>query len=310
MFAGIEQWTLAAPTDDFWKTSIFLTIVALGCFIAAFVYLLRKRIIEDTPTSSIRSAAQGYVELIGHGELIEGESIQAPLTQAICTWYRYSIEKRRYSGKRRRWVTVERGESKSLFRLVDETGETLIDPEAAAVTPTVKDVWYGSTRHPEELPRKRKWYSLGGNYYRYTEERMHPGDPLYAIGLFNTNDDHSVGQPISTEVRDLVREWKEDSDKLLEQYDHNSDGKLDLAEWEHVRAAALETVRARRLAGKSLPPVNIMGKTCDKRRPYLLSAIPQSGLVRRYTLYSTACIVVFLLIGPVTTWMILLRLAG
>lgn len=310
MFDGIEQWAITAPADDFWKLSVFLIIVAAGGFAGAFIFLIRKRIIEDTPTSTIRSAAQGYVELIGRGELIEEQPIIAPLTATTCTWYRYSIEKRRYSGRRRRWDTVEQGESESLFRLLDDTGETLIDPEGAVVTPAIKQVWYGHTRHPQGPPWERKWYSLGSSRYRYTEERMHPGDRLYAIGLFNTSDSHGTNRPIDREVRDLVREWKMHSEKLLEEYDRNRDGELDLNEWERVRAAALETVTLERLTREALPPVNTLGKTCDRRRPYLLSSLPQSNLVRRFSLYATACMLAFLLAGPVTAWMILLRLAG
>ena len=67
-------------------------------FLISFITLHRKRIIEDTPTSKIRSAAQGYVELVGYGQLMDGQPIVAPpLTGTICTWYDYSVDEHQTS---------------------------------------------------------------------------------------------------------------------------------------------------------------------------------------------------------------------
>ena len=70
---------------------------------------------EDTPTSKIRSAAQGYVELSGHGELMEGPKIIAPLTSKYCTWYSYKVEERRRSGKNSQWPQFKKVEVRSYF---------------------------------------------------------------------------------------------------------------------------------------------------------------------------------------------------
>ena len=61
----------------------------LGTGRIAYATLARKRLIEDTPTSRIRSAPQGFVELAGVAGVFEGEPIIAPLTQRPCCWYRY-----------------------------------------------------------------------------------------------------------------------------------------------------------------------------------------------------------------------------
>ncbi len=54
--------------------------------------LARARLLGDVPTSRIRSAAQGFVEL--YGVLEEGPEgpLQAPLTGKPCLWWRYRIE--------------------------------------------------------------------------------------------------------------------------------------------------------------------------------------------------------------------------
>src|SRR5690606_9806630 len=69
---------------------------------AALFFMVRNlrtaRTIEDTPTSKIRSAAQGYVELSGTASST-GETIAAPLSGTPCLWYRYTIERYERSGK-------------------------------------------------------------------------------------------------------------------------------------------------------------------------------------------------------------------
>ena len=83
-----------------------------------------------------------------------------------------------------------------------------------------------------------------------------------------------------------------------------------MQEWQSVRNAALREVMSHHAERKTEPPVNMMTKTCDKRRPYILSAIPQYALIKKYKYYSTGLIVMFFISGTFATWMINLRLAG
>lgn len=312
---SLRQWVLAAPTDDFWQISVTLILVCLAGFFGGFYFLLRKRIIEDIPTSKIRSAAQGYVELSGTGELLDAnQPVVAPLTGTICTWYSYSIAERRRTGKRKRWVIVEKGASEQNFLLMDDTGETVVDPDGATVTPAAHDIWYGYSRHPEPKgapeSASSRLFSAGFKRYRYIEKRLHPEEPLYAIGLFKTSGGSHSHFDINADVRDLLSEWKENSDRLLAEFDENSDGRISLGEWDRVRNAALDEVRRRHSELKVLPPLNVIGKTCNKRRPFLLSAVPEQDLVKQFGLYSAAGIGVFFVCGIIAAWMIITRLGG
>lgn len=310
---ALRQWVLTTPGEDFWRISIMLAVLSVISFFCGFYYLFRKRIIEDTPTSKIRSAAQGYVELAGTGKLLENESIMAPLTRTVCTWFSYSIAEKIRSGKRTRWVVIENGTSNESFRLVDETGEVVIDPEGAAVTPAVTEIWYGNSRHPDPGRARTgtgSFFSAAFKRYRYIEKRLHPGESLYAIGLFKTTGGSNLKMDINSDVRDLISEWKQDSDKLLAEYDQDRDGSISLREWDRVREEALATVRRRHSELKSLPPVNVMGKTCDKRRPYLLSAVPESSLVKRFNMFASAGITVFFVSGIIASWLIITRLGS
>ncbi len=312
LFASANDWVKQSPADDFWETAIILVVLTIGGFIGAFYFFLRKRIIEDTPTSKVSSAAQGYVELIGHGKLLEGSRIVGPLTGISCTWYSYTVEEYRSSGKNSHWVTIDKGSSDSLFLLVDISGDAIIDPEGANVTPATTDVWYGNSRHPEPVDKRKKkrFFKLRSGRYRYTEKRMHPNEPLYAIGLFATVGGLDTNHNINRDVSYLLREWKTSSEQLLARFDENNDGEIDLDEWQKVRTTALEQIQNQHLELKTTTPVHMLSKTCDARRPFLLSALPQSDLVKRYSLFARGLIVTFFIAGILTTWMIGVRLSG
>ena len=308
------QWVRQAPDDDFWTFAIILLLLTVGGFIGAFYFFLRKRIIEDTPTSAIRSAAQGYVELSGIGKLIDGSIIAGPLTGVSCTWYGYSIEEYRKSGKNSHWLTIEQGISEDLFLLIDDSGEAVIDPENANVTPGFTDVWYGHNRHPEPGGNRsgkiNGIFSTGIGRYRYTEKRMHPDDPLYAIGLFDTVGGAGTEYNSNDDVAHLLRDWKKNSEQLLSRFDKNKDGQIGMEEWQKVREAALKQIQSQHAEQKATAPVHMLSKTCDSRRPFLLSALPQSDLVKRYSIYAAALIVTFFIAGTLATWMIGVRLSG
>ena len=146
--SALSEWAKFSTTDDFWMVASILILLTIFGFAGAFYFFMRKRIMEDTPTSKIRSAAQGYVELDGVGDLLEGPPIIAPLTGATCTWYSYKIEQHRRSGKNSHWSTIEKGTSEDLFLIIDDTGQCIVDPEGASVTPAEKDVWYGASSRP------------------------------------------------------------------------------------------------------------------------------------------------------------------
>lgn len=315
-FLGLKDWAKNGPADDFWLWAIGLLIAAIAGFVYAFITLQRKRVIEDTPTSKIRSAAQGYVELIGTGHLMEGQPITAPLTGAICTWYDYRVEEHRQSGKNSRWVTIRSGTSDELFLIRDETGESIIDPEDAKVTVTSKDQWYGGEANPLAGPtsntQKKSFFSGIGRHrrYRYTEKRLQPNESLYAIGLYKTVGGAGAKLDINEDVRELIREWKNDSESLMKKFDTNNDGEIDIQEWQKVRDAAYQEVLKKHDEQKTLPPVNIMQKTNDKRRPFILSAIAQNDLIKRLHIYSVLSISLFILCGSLSTWLISMRLAS
>ncbi len=312
----MAQWVENAPAYEFWFRAVFLVFICGVSFFYTFSLIHRKRIIEDTPTAKIRSASQGYVELVGHGHLIEEQPITSPLSGDTCLWYEYQVEKQEINLMnlliRDVWRTVRREASDSLFLIKDETGQCIIDPEGASVT--VKDdyVWYGSAMPSHRSPVARK-ISEGSNFnnqYRYTERLLYPGDRLYAIGLYETIGGAGTTLDVNADVRDLLREWKKDTETLMKRFDTNKDGKLSMQEWQKVREAAYQEAKKKYGERKKMPPINRIGKTNDSRRPFILSAVEQNTLTRELHLHSMLWLILFCLCGATAFYLISLRLAS
>ncbi len=288
------------PDDDFWIWAILSTASAIAGFYYAFRSLHRARIIEDTPTARIRSAPQGYVELEGSAELMEGIPIVSPLSNTECCWWSYQIHKKNHKGN---WVLEEKETSDELFLLRDETGACIVDPEGAEVSPMAKEVWYGS-RTPGN------GNSSGGSFLasrRYTEEYIYSGNHLYAIGLFKSLDEMDHRRARSEIARELLKEWKQQPEKM-KLFDRNGDGEIDPHEWEAVRrTAATQAEREYREEQENLIP-HMLTKPDSRRHPYLISSRPQFKLVRRYRWTAAGSIVVFFIAGAVATLMLTARM--
>ena len=112
---------------------VLAAVLAVAAFVAGLTGLRRVRHIEDVPTARVRSAPQGYVELIGRAHAMDGEPIIAPLSQTPCCWYRFRVE--RADGKD--WRTVDSGVSDGIFLLRDETGECVVDPRVPRSRPAI-----------------------------------------------------------------------------------------------------------------------------------------------------------------------------
>ena len=307
MLDSAAQWvTQASPTGFFFGLA-FAIGGALAAFVYAFIFLQRVRVIEDTPTAKIRSAAQGYGELSGMAQLMDGAPIISPLTGKTCAWYRYKVEK---LGDKHTHV-VDSGESDELFLLVGRTGRCVIDPEGATVVTRYKEVWFDHS-YPSHKRGGRsgllgQLMGRAGSRYRYTEERLRASEPLYAIGMFKSVGGAAESFNTEAEVRELLRLWKGDKRDLLQRFDANGDGDIDLQEWEAVRKAAYQQVRKEQSQRSVAPPTHVMSKPIHSKRPYLLSALSEAELVKRFRLLAGACLAGFLALGSAAVWMAAVR---
>jgi len=289
---------------EYWLLLAAVAAAGLWGFLRGFRWWRWARLIEDTPTSRIRSAAQGYVELIGTARRMSGAPVFAPLSKLPCTWWSYTVERRtRDSRSRMKWRAINHRVSDSLFHLEDDTGRCIVDPERAVVLPKATDTWYGDSPLPVAGPPIQRGFRGFGNEYRYRESRLHDGDALYAIGWFRTEGNVLPGA-VDEEVAALLRQWKRDSASLMKRFDADGDGTLTLVEWERARAAAHRQVMDERRSHAADPGVHVLQCPRDDR-PFLLAAGDAKALARRYRLHAVVGLAVFLAATTALAWLLL-----
>ena len=301
--------------------SLWLTLtIAVSWFSLRKSYRLlkRARLVEDMPTSKIRSASQGYTELIGVAALQDHPQL-APLSSTLCLWWRYTIEKYQRTGKSSRWSTVEKRASSRPFYLQDTTGICRIDPAGADISTRHHQVWYGSTRRPIGIPKPAQlnsgFFSLNsaisfGSRYRYTEYLIMEGDPLYTLGHFTTDSTGLRTLSADQLAGDILRDWKADFPTLLAKFDHNGDGALDLEEWQVVREAAIEEARRHQATAADEPPEHLLSQPEHNGLPFIVGSVEQEHLSTRFRRGALVYAVGFLLAGTLATWLVTSRLIG
>ena len=257
----------------------FLIIVAVFAGMTALLIFVALRarnragLIASTPTSNVAFAAEGYVELEGVAQPVNGLTLKAPLTGAPCLWYRVKLErwqrKSTSHGADHDWTEVDSAESYEPFLLVDSSGPCIVFPTSAEVTFTDRSVWYGATPIPSDTNPKRTRptdppessgvvFGMTSSEYRYTEARIYPGDSLYALGQF-----HSVP-------------WDTDDTADDDEPDEPADPAPPPAPGAHVPWDTLD--RYDEIAPQAMKLTSRwIGKAKDK--PFLLSTTPQAKLL-------------------------------
>lgn len=280
--------------------------VTVWCFYLIWRNFRRARVIEDTPTARVRSAPQGYVELQGQARSQPGRPVVAPLTATACIWYRFRIEREQRGGRYgSRWAEVESGESDTPFVLADATGDCLVDPRRAEVTPALKKTWYGRSRWPGRTERGGLLGLLTGSRYRYTEERI-DGGGLYVLGWFDSV--RSTDTPAAEELSALLRNWKQDQAALLRRFDADGDGRIDAHEWQAARGQAQRQVLADRAARSAQPATHVVSAGRHAHLPFLISAQSEGLLSGRYRRQALLALCGSLLSASLLAWMLAARL--
>ncbi|MFM8332935.1 MAG: GIDE domain-containing protein [Candidatus Methylumidiphilus sp.] len=308
-FAVVAAVVREASALQFSAGLLALALCAGGCATIWLRAVYRARLLADMPTAKLRSAAQGYVELEGRARMMPGEPVYAPLSGMPCVWYRYAVEQtgRNADGDEGRWSAVDAGVSEAIFHLDDGTGVCVVDPDGAEVTPSVRLCWRGDSARPLHTPKATGfWFRLFSfGAYRYTECRLHDGDPVYAIGQFSgAGGQETAG--ISEATGDLLVIWKRDPACLLRRFDRNRDGKIDMREWEAARQAAEQEVMATWQARQQQPETNVLRKP-PHGRPYILSAKPEAEIIAGYRRQALAGALGLAGFGWALAWVLLRR---
>ncbi len=179
-------------------------------------YLLAQKI-KNTPTSKVRSAAVGLVELVG--KAICKDEIFSPISKRKSAFW--IIHGEYYKpGKHGGWRTIYNASSPNQFYLEDDTGRMLIEPKGAEID-IPSDL--SSTGHLTEggilgvlknklldakvlafiesdPAIKRTFNSYSGYELRVTESFIAENDPLYVLG----NAEHLKGASSAIAHENLI----------------------------------------------------------------------------------------------------------
>lgn len=230
-----------------------LPLGLLGC-VWSLTMTLRKRTIEQLPTSRIRSMPTGTVEICGEAE--RKYQLQAPCSLTNCVYYSYQVLRRQrygvneYGKPQERWVVVERGDSgRTPFYLKDETGKVMIDPQGAIIAAGESEEYTGDM------------YAIfsgtkSDGERRVIETVIPEGAKLYILG-------HARPQKNSASLKqrdylDRLRALRADPE-AIKAYDTDGDGEISYKEWEVARAEVEQKMLRESLAADNQQETVVVG---------------------------------------------------
>jgi len=156
--------------------------VGVFLFFRGFPFLKRKHLIQNTPTSTIRGAALGAVEV--SGTVVGPYTLISPLSEADCFYY--------HALARTTGEEEKKGAEEVLyapFFLDDGTGRLMVDPRGAEMElrPSVDEEYSPSTgdaftRH--FLVRRGLSSAAPANLQEYC---IRPGDHLFVLATLQEN---------------------------------------------------------------------------------------------------------------------------
>ncbi len=235
------------------------------------------RLIADTPSSRIASAAQGQVELEGMAEWMRGDRLFSPFSGQRCVWYRCRLERRQRIHHRNQWIEDSLEVSDRPFRLVDQTGECIVDPQGARVQVRESRTWYGSRPEQRRQPGLSRFGLCINPRYRFSEQLIRVADSLHVIGEFETRHHHLTIDDEDRRVEEIVAEWKKFPARYLKDFDLDGDKRISGNEWVAVRDRARQQLR-----DAMGPAVHVVRKPSDSRFPFMISVDDECALIRRH----------------------------
>lgn len=151
-------------------------------FVRGFLLLQRKRLLMNTPRSSVRAAAMGPVEV--SGQAAGPYTLVSPLSLSDCYYYRLVTT---YVSYTRNHKTVE--EAAPLF-LDDGTGKLMVDPYGAEIQFAPTATWASgeSATFPDYLRHFLRQHEMNSdNVAAVKEFCLRPGDNLVVFGTLQEN---------------------------------------------------------------------------------------------------------------------------
>ena len=222
-----------------YEKALYMTVLALLSLVWAITLFRRIRLIEDTCSTQLGSAAQGYSELEGKVRLYDGETVRGPHKELpTMAWY----------GKQ--MFTSSAG-----FILEDEKGRCTIDPrDAEVITPRY-------------------------HYNEHTYDAIYPGETIYVLGYLETIKKHRTEYERRGLIRSKLVEWKQNQFQFLNYFDKNHNGKIDEGEMELAVNTATNLIDNSLEEVYQLPATHTIYRPDDGRPFILSSIHPDNLVV-------------------------------
>jgi len=272
--AGIETIT---GHPRLWQVIIGIAVSAggAGLFCYSLLLLYYKRMVENTPTSKIRSHSMGMTELTGRARPYYDLRTSHTLTRCIffeCRYYRYQRTDNGHQWRLTR--TVSSG--KLPFYIEDDTGRVLVNPKGA---------YYSLTRARQTIRGRfipTLAIKLDDPNTRVIEDLIAIGAKVYVLGSAHLQ---RHGQTHRERLMDKLRSVKQDASKMA-RYDQNGDGHIDAEEWDAARADIEHNVYAESLtSGSGDYETVVIEKPKFGVLPFIV-ADSEKGLLRKFAIRS------------------------
>lgn len=259
-----KRLVATGPVGDLeWILDLAAAVAAAWAIRWGFRRLREKNMIENVPRSPIRSVAMGLAEITG--QAVNEGALPAPLSGAMCVYYRYLVEEERRSGRSRsRWVTIDQGESSAPFRVEDPTGRILINPPGG-------EMMLG--RDYRDISRDGGWLS---RRTRRSEWRIHPGDFVYVIG--SVAKLHNLVADERLDLQFHLQQIKKDP-AALKRFDLDGDGTINTQEWAGAVAVTKDEVFRDRVSRPAEPQENLCIGKGDAEDTFLISDRDERSLI-------------------------------
>jgi hypothetical protein len=240
-------------------------VFVLGALVATLAWAFNfKRLLgmSEIPVATIASAAQGYVELFGTSKSLT--LTRSPIRGVECVWFRLWIYARDTNYM---WRLADYRISEQLFELQDDSGVCRIDPRGAEV--------FAASRHV-----------VVQHDHKYIEDVLFADKPVYVLGDLDTGSQINTEAEIHQDAGKLITQLKQSKARLLQQFDLNRDGEIDMHEWELARESAYAEVRAKH-AQRLQSELHLIAKPANKRL-FLISGISPHALRQHYQRWAWA----------------------
>jgi hypothetical protein len=191
--------------DKYSDQASLMAYLIIGLFVGTIAFFdgirryKQKKMVENTPTSKIRSVAKGLAELRGVAEVNES-LLEAPLTGKACVYYRYKISYLDSDDNKR---LLDEGRSYKYFYLKDETGKILVEHCLAEMYIGDPRQILRTSRYGQRIPDRIMNYmeKKGLQIFKkmvFEEWYICPGEEFYILGTVNPKKNGDQNEYIVT----------------------------------------------------------------------------------------------------------------